>query len=116
MKVPVGTGDNPGNGKSPRVTANCRRERVHNMADPTARELKLIQYLNEAYGKEKQLETVLQAQIKLAQKAPLKKRLQDHLKETKAQARGLQKRIKDLGGKAELSAVPGPDVAGEAVS
>jgi ferritin-like metal-binding protein YciE len=86
------------------------------MADPTARELKLIQYLNEAYGKEKQLETVLQAQIKLAQKPQLKKRLQEHLKETKEQARGLQKRIKELGGKAEVSAVPGPDALSDAVS
>ena len=37
------------------------------MPDPTARELKLIQYLNEAYGKEKQLETTLQAQIQIIQ-------------------------------------------------
>ncbi len=36
------------------------------MADPGARDLKLIQYLNEAYGKEKQLETVLKTQIGIA--------------------------------------------------
>jgi ferritin-like metal-binding protein YciE len=82
------------------------------MADPTARELKLIQYLNEAYGKEKQLETTLQAQIGLASaEKALKKRLQDHYKETKAQARNLERRIKALGGKAEATSVPGPDVA-----
>jgi ferritin-like metal-binding protein YciE len=86
------------------------------MADPTARELKLIQYLNEAYGKEKQLETVLQAQIKIAQKDTLKKRLREHLKETKDQAKGLERRIKALGGKAERSAFPGPDVAIEAAT
>ena len=86
------------------------------MADPTARELKLIQYLNEAYGKEKQLETVLQAQIRLATpKKTLKKRLQDHLKETKAQSRNLERRIKALGGKAEAVDLPGPDVVSEAV-
>ena len=87
------------------------------MADPTARELKLIQYLNEAYGKEKQLETVLQAQIKLANaEKTLKKRLQDHLKETKAQARGLEKRIKALGGKADAGPdLPGPDAVSDAV-
>jgi ferritin-like metal-binding protein YciE len=84
------------------------------MAEPTARETKLIQYLNEAYGKEKQLETVLQAQIKLAEKKQLKQRLNDHLKETKAQARGLQKRIKELGGKAEAMNVPGPDLTSSA--
>jgi ferritin-like metal-binding protein YciE len=84
------------------------------MPETTARELKLIQYLNEAYGKEKQLETVLQAQIKIMQKQTIKKRLQDHLKETKAQARGLEKRIKQLGGKAEAVDLPGPDRVSEA--
>ena len=85
------------------------------MADPSARELKLIQYLNEAYGKEKQLETTLQAQIGLAEKT-LKKRFQDHLKETKAQARNLERRIKQLGGKAEATSLPGPDVVSDAAS
>ncbi len=75
------------------------------MADPTARERKLIQYLNEAYGKEKELETALAAHIKMTTRAPYKKRLQEHLKETKAQARGLERRIKQLGGKADLSVV-----------
>ncbi|HEX8084213.1 MAG TPA: DUF892 family protein [Solirubrobacteraceae bacterium] len=89
------------------------------MADPGARELKLTQYLNEAYGKEKQLETTLQAQIGLAKAAArktLQKRLQDHLKETKAQARGLERRIKQLGGKAEAVSLPGPDVVSDAAS
>jgi ferritin-like metal-binding protein YciE len=82
------------------------------MAELTARDTKLIQYLNEAYGKEKELETALQAHIKMAGgRATYKKRLQDHLKETKAQARGLERRIKQLGGKAEASALPGPAAA-----
>ncbi|HEV2814709.1 MAG TPA: DUF892 family protein [Solirubrobacteraceae bacterium] len=87
------------------------------MADPGARELKLTQYLNEAYGKEKQLETVLQNQINLAKAAArktLQKRLQDHLKETKAQSRGLERRIKQLGGKAEAVNLPGPDIVSDA--
>ena len=89
------------------------------MAEPSTRELKLIQYLNEAYGKEKQLETALQLQIGLAKEAgrkPLQKRLQDHLRETKAHARGLERRIKQLGGKAELVDLPGPDAASAAAS
>ena len=57
------------------------------MADPNARDTKLIQYLNEAYGKEKELETALQAHIAMTTKAPYKKRLQEHLKETKGHAR-----------------------------
>jgi ferritin-like metal-binding protein YciE len=88
------------------------------MADElSTRDAKLIQYLNEAYGKEKELETALQAHIKMTRRPPYKKRLQEHLKETKAQAKGLEKRIKALGGKAERSApvpVVGPDAAVEA--
>src|SRR3954470_8062639 len=79
------------------------------MAELTARDTKLIQYLNEAYGKEKELETALQAHIKMANdRKAYKKRLQDHLKETKAQARGLERRIKKLGGEADASGLPQP--------
>jgi ferritin-like metal-binding protein YciE len=85
-------------------------------SETPARDAVLVKYLNEAFGKEKQLETALQAQIALAKRPQLKKGLQDHLKVTKAQARGLQKRIKELGGKAEVATVPGPAVATEAAS
>jgi ferritin-like metal-binding protein YciE len=78
------------------------------MPDTTKRDLKLIQYLNEAYGKEKELETALQAHIAMTTRAPYKKRLQQHLKETKGHARTVQRRIKQLGGKAELVSAPGP--------
>jgi ferritin-like metal-binding protein YciE len=77
----------------------------------TARDVKLIQYLNEAYGKEKQLETALQAHIAMTSRPPYKKRLQEHLRETKAQAKGLERRIRQLGGKAEAVDLPGPDAA-----
>jgi ferritin-like metal-binding protein YciE len=81
---------------------------------PGKSETKLIQYLNEAYAKEKELETALQAHIKMASsRATYKKRLQDHLKETKAQSRNLERRIKKLGGKADTVNIPGPDVAGQ---
>jgi ferritin-like metal-binding protein YciE len=84
------------------------------MAEPNARDLKLIQFLNEAYGKEKELETALQAHISMTTKPPYKKRLQQHLKETKGHARAVERRIKQLGGKAELVPAPGP--VGEAAS
>jgi ferritin-like metal-binding protein YciE len=71
------------------------------MAEPTVRETKLIQYLNEAYGKEKELETALAAHISMTTRPPYKKRLQQHLKETKGHARGVERRIKQLGGEAE---------------
>jgi ferritin-like metal-binding protein YciE len=78
------------------------------MAEQSSRDAKLVQYLNEAYGKEKELETALQAHIAMTTKPPYKKRLQQHLKETKAHARGVERRIKQLGGKAELVPAPGP--------
>ncbi|MFN2615963.1 MAG: DUF892 family protein, partial [Thermoleophilaceae bacterium] len=82
----------------------------------SARDAKLVQYLNEAYGKEKELETALTAHIQMTTRKPYKKRLQEHLRETKGHARGVQRRIKELGGKAEAVPAPGPDVVGEAAS
>ncbi len=87
-------------------------------SEPNARDAKLIQYLNEAYGKEKELEQSLTAHIAMTDPKPYKKRLQDHLRVTKAQSKGLERRIKALGGKAEASSLPGPaaDVANRAVA
>jgi ferritin-like metal-binding protein YciE len=85
-------------------------------AEPTVREAKLIQYLNEAYGKEKELETALKAHISMTTRDAYKKRLREHLKETQQQAKGLERRIKALGGKTEALDLPGPDVAAEAAS
>jgi ferritin-like metal-binding protein YciE len=68
------------------------------MADPNERDAKLLQYMSEAYGKERELEMALQVDIALTDKGPYKKRLQQHLKETKAHAKALDRRIKQLGG------------------
>jgi ferritin-like metal-binding protein YciE len=68
------------------------------MSDPNERDSKLVQYLNEAYTKERELESSLQAHIEMTIKAPYKKRLKQHLKETKAHAKALERRIKQLGG------------------
>src|SRR4051794_14077799 len=70
------------------------------MADLNERDTKLVQYLNEAYGKEKQLETALEAHVAMTTRAPYKKRLKEHLKETKSHAKQLERRIKALGGQA----------------
>jgi ferritin-like metal-binding protein YciE len=70
------------------------------MFDQPAGNAKLIQYLNEAYGKEKQLETALRAHISMTTRASYKKRLQQHLKETKAHARAVERQIKRHGGSA----------------
>ena len=88
------------------------------MADETpARDAKLVQYLNEAYGKEKQLETALQAHIGMTTRAPYKKRLQQHLRETKSHAKELERRIKKLGGTPDaLGDLPGPEAVTQTVA
>jgi ferritin-like metal-binding protein YciE len=68
------------------------------MADMNERDAKLVQYLSEAYGKERELEAALQAHIAMTEKGPYKKRLQQHLKETKQHAKQVERRIKKLGG------------------
>jgi ferritin-like metal-binding protein YciE len=68
------------------------------MATLTDRDSKLVQYLNEAYGKEKELEAALEAHIGMTTRASYKKRLQQHLRETKDHARRVERRIKQLGG------------------
>jgi ferritin-like metal-binding protein YciE len=68
------------------------------MPDPNERDAKLIQYLQEAYGNEQELEMALQADILITTKPQYQKRLKQHLKETKAHAKALQRRIKKLGG------------------
>ncbi len=59
---------------------------------------KLIQYLTEAYGKEKELETALEAHIGMAERDAYKKRLKAHLRETKQHAKQVERRLKKLGG------------------
>jgi ferritin-like metal-binding protein YciE len=66
-----------------------------------ARDAKLVQYLNEAHTKERQLEQALQAHIAMTEIAPYRKRLKQHLSETKSHARSVERRIKQLGGEPE---------------
>lgn len=73
------------------------------MPDLNERDAKLVQYLSEAYGKEKELETTLEAHIGMTTKRPYEKRLKQHLRETKGHAKGLERRIKKLGGGVQLS-------------
>lgn len=78
------------------------------MAELSAADTKLVQYLNEAFGLEKRLETALEAHIAMTTHAAYKKRLKEHLTETKRHARELKKRIKALGGEAATVEAPGP--------
>jgi ferritin-like metal-binding protein YciE len=85
------------------------------MAELNARDAKLVQFLNEAHAKEAELEADLTAHINLTQKAPYKKRLQQHLSETKDHKKRVARRIKELGGSPSAGVrAPGvPVMAGE---
>jgi ferritin-like metal-binding protein YciE len=91
------------------------------MPDMNERDTKLVQWLNEAHAKEAELEADLTAHIALTQKQSYKKRLQQHLKETRDHKRQVASRIKKLGGSAGGPSVPGVpgavgEVAGKAVA
>jgi ferritin-like metal-binding protein YciE len=85
------------------------------MSATPARDARLVQLLNEAYTKEKQLETALGAHVPMTTRDDYAKRLKDHLKETKSHASQVSKRIKQLGGTPETVSLPGPDGLTKAV-
>jgi ferritin-like metal-binding protein YciE len=89
------------------------------MADLSTADSKLIQYLNEAYGTEMRRETALQEHITTAIRPTYRKRLKDHLSETKRHARQVKQAITRLGGVAQTVSTPGPqsvtDVAGAVI-
>jgi ferritin-like metal-binding protein YciE len=91
------------------------------MADLNERDSKLVQWLNEAHAKEAELEADLTAHIALTQRTSYKKRLQQHLKETRGHKRTVASRIKKLGGSATEGPVPGApgpvsEIAGKAIA
>jgi ferritin-like metal-binding protein YciE len=81
------------------------------------RDAKLVQWLQEAHAKESELETDLTAHIALTEKPAYKKRLKQHLTETRAHKRAVASRIKKLGGKLDTG-VSGAvaEVAGKGVA
>lgn len=79
---------------------------------PNERDSKLVQWLGEAYAKEAELEAELTAHVALTRKAPYKKRLQQHLKETRDHKRRVSSRLKKLGG----TPVAGPTLPGVPVA
>ncbi len=82
------------------------------MSETPNRDAKLVQFLNEAYAKERQLEISLEAHADMTTRDDYAKRLKDHLKETKSHATQLSRRIKQLGGNPETVTVPGPEGLG----
>jgi ferritin-like metal-binding protein YciE len=85
------------------------------------RDTKLVKWLSEAHAKEAELETDLTAHIALTQKPSYKKRLQQHLKETRDHKRRVASRIKQLGGPARQGLIGATgsavgEVAGKSVA
>lgn len=86
------------------------------------RDRKLVQWLGEAHAKEAELEADLTAHIALTEKPAYKKRLRQHLTETRDHKRRVASRIKAIGGSvtsgANLPGVPSAvgEVAGKAVA
>jgi ferritin-like metal-binding protein YciE len=78
------------------------------MTETPHRDAKLVELLNEAYAKEKQLESALDAHIRVTTRDDYAKRLKAHLKETKAHATQVSTRIKQLGGNPGQSHCPAP--------
>ena len=79
------------------------------MSDTPTRDAKLVQLLNEAYTKEQQLESALEAHIPMTIRDDYAKRLKAHLKETKSHATQVSRRIKQLGGEPETASLAGPE-------
>jgi ferritin-like metal-binding protein YciE len=79
------------------------------------RDAKLVQWLGEAHAKEAELEADLTAHIALTEKQTYKKRLKQHLTETRDHKRRVASRIKKLGGVPTTGPqIPGvPDAVGE---
>lgn len=68
------------------------------MPELNERDEKVIQYLVEALSKERELERALESHVEMTTKMPYKKRLRQHLTETRRHATSLEKRIRQLGG------------------
>jgi ferritin-like metal-binding protein YciE len=88
------------------------------MSDMKPGDAMLVQFLAEAHAKEAELEGDLTAHIAMTTKDSYRKRLQEHLKETRRHKKMVEQRIKKLGGDPPgggIVAVPG-EVAGKAVA
>ena len=77
------------------------------MPQTPTRDAKLVRYLNEAYAKERQLESALEAHAEVTTHDDYAKRLRDHRTETRAHAEQVAQRIKQLGGTPEAIPLAG---------
>ena len=75
----------------------------------TKRDTTVVHYLNEAYANERRLELALATHVEATTRPEYAKRLRDHLRETKAHAAKVGRRIERLGGTPETVSIPGPE-------
>ncbi|MBV9336393.1 MAG: DUF892 family protein [Solirubrobacterales bacterium] len=80
---------------------------------PNERDAMLARWLGEAHTKEAELEADLVAHIALTRKQSYKKRLQQHLKETRDHKRRVASRIKQLGGSRGQALIGAGSAVGE---
>ena len=88
------------------------------MSEMKPGDAKLVQWLAEAHAKEAELEADLTAHIAMVTRDTHRKRLREHLKETRRHKKLVEQRIKRLGGDppgSGIVAVPG-EIAGKAVA
>jgi ferritin-like metal-binding protein YciE len=75
----------------------------------TKRDSTVVHYLNEAYANERRLELALAAHVEATTRSEYAQRLRDHLRETRAHAAKVARRIERLGGTPETVSIPGPE-------
>lgn len=79
------------------------------MPEMTKRDSTVVHYLNEAYANERRLELALATHIEATTRPEYAQRLRDHLRETRAHAAKVERRIRSLGGTPETMSIPAPD-------
>lgn len=85
------------------------------MPEMTKRDSTVVRYLNEAYANERRLELALAAHAEATTRPEYAQRLRDHLRETRAHAAKLERRIRGLGGTPETSSIPAPEGLAERI-
>ena len=79
------------------------------MSEMTKRDSTVVHYLNEAYANERRLELALAAHAEATTRVEYARRLRDHLRETRAHAAKVERRIKGLGGTPETVSIRAPE-------
>jgi ferritin-like metal-binding protein YciE len=79
------------------------------VTEMTKRDSTVVHYLNEAYANERRLELALAAHVEATTRPEYAQRLRDHLRETRAHARKIGRRIERLGGTPETVSIPAPE-------